>query len=374
MIDTVVMPFAGFGEPAKNFSELPHDLIAALPLFETLAELKVVLYILRHTWGYHEYDEPKRITLDEFEHGRKNRKGIRVDGGIGMARNSILNGLERATEHGFISTETNDSDKARIEKFYSLRMFKDCTSDVQQLHPGIPEIEHRTEKTTLETNQEIKKTLADQKTSADVKTDPPAEPLQIKTEPEPKREAQPDSVTVFEEALEPKEKGSGEKEKVIPVLPDGWTWLCSSVHGTLAHAVPAGKERQGRTACGAALEHRSPCNAPIGDKPFCLDCQRKAMPIEAKTKRPSINKPLLDAIAQHIEKIDPSMANGYTGVLAGKAGDVWKRKLNRDSLTAEDYASIARSIPVFMEWYRKECPGLPLRNKETFEGRYTQFV
>jgi len=34
-----------------------------------------VLYILRHTWGFQ--DTSKRITSDEFEHGRKRIDGTR---------------------------------------------------------------------------------------------------------------------------------------------------------------------------------------------------------------------------------------------------------------------------------------------------------
>jgi hypothetical protein len=127
--------FSGFKGPEQNFSNLPHQLIEALPLFETLAEIKIVIYVLRHTWGYHEYDDGKRITLDEFQHGRKKRDGERIDGGIGMVKNSILDGIERAIKHGFLAVETDDSDKARIEKYYSLQMFKDCTPEVQKLNP-----------------------------------------------------------------------------------------------------------------------------------------------------------------------------------------------------------------------------------------------
>ena len=128
------MPFAGFSEPKRNYSELPHALIAALPVFSSLAELKVVIYILRHTWGYHEYEEPKQMTLDEFENGRKyragKRKGERIDNGVGMSKPSIVDGLKRAIEDGFIVTESDTKDRSRIKKFYSLRMLNFFTSEL----------------------------------------------------------------------------------------------------------------------------------------------------------------------------------------------------------------------------------------------------
>ena len=50
---------------------MPVSLIENMHLITSLSEMKVIYYILRHTWGYQEYDTPKTITLDEFEHGRK---------------------------------------------------------------------------------------------------------------------------------------------------------------------------------------------------------------------------------------------------------------------------------------------------------------
>jgi hypothetical protein len=121
--------FKGFDKPEQNYSKLPHSFIAQLPVIDTLAELKVVLYLLRHTWGFSEYGKPKKITTDEFMNGRKKSNGERMDGGTGLSNNSVITGLEKATEHGFILVETDDTDKARIEKHYCLNM-----SDMQTLH------------------------------------------------------------------------------------------------------------------------------------------------------------------------------------------------------------------------------------------------
>lgn len=93
-----------------------------------------------------------------------------------------------------------------------------------------------------------------------------------------------------------------------------------------------------------------------------------------KPKVPAINKPLLDAIAIHIEGIQPDLAGGLTGTLAGLAGQVWKRKLGIQTLNAEQYNSIARSIPRFLEWYRVECQGCsPPKDKNKFESWYAKF-
>lgn len=118
----VAESFKGFPSPEQNYSKLPHAFINLLPTFDSMAELKVVIYILRHTWGFSEFDKPKRITTDEFMNGRKKKDGSRMDKGTGLASNSVVSGLSSAVEHGYINVETDDKDKARIKKFYSLNM------------------------------------------------------------------------------------------------------------------------------------------------------------------------------------------------------------------------------------------------------------
>ncbi|HEV7216066.1 MAG TPA: hypothetical protein VGP33_13205 [Chloroflexota bacterium] len=116
------MPFAGFDPPESNFWRLPNNWFDLAAHFTSWAEHKVVEYILRHTWGYHEYDMVKLITMDEFMHGRKRRDGSRLDAGCGMAENSIKKGINDAVAHGFLIVRIDDSDKGRIKKYYAPRM------------------------------------------------------------------------------------------------------------------------------------------------------------------------------------------------------------------------------------------------------------
>ena len=67
------LPFEGFEPPESNFWRLPNNWFDLAARFSSWAEHKVVEYILRHTWGYHEYGIAKLITMDEFMHGRKRR-------------------------------------------------------------------------------------------------------------------------------------------------------------------------------------------------------------------------------------------------------------------------------------------------------------
>lgn len=125
--------FAGFDSPESNWSKLPHQLIAAFPLIETLGEALVILYVLRHTWGFG--DEEKWITMDEFMQGRKRRDGTRFDNGTGLTAPTIRDGLARAVEHGFLIVRTDDSDKARIRHYYALHAISDAAVGERSFPP-----------------------------------------------------------------------------------------------------------------------------------------------------------------------------------------------------------------------------------------------
>ena len=114
--------FPGFDPPDRNRSKLPHFHIETPPATNNLAEVKVVIYILRHTWGFEDYKRGKRVTLDEFRHGRKRADGSRMDGGTGLCLNSVKAGVRRAVEHGFLVQEPDArQDSGRASHVYSLR-------------------------------------------------------------------------------------------------------------------------------------------------------------------------------------------------------------------------------------------------------------
>lgn len=96
---------------------------------DNLAELKVVNYVIRHTYGYLDkktqkplYQQAKKITTDEFVHGRKRNDGSLIDMGTGLSDTAVKDGLARAIEHGLLTCIIDDTDKARVKKYYALKM------------------------------------------------------------------------------------------------------------------------------------------------------------------------------------------------------------------------------------------------------------
>jgi DNA-binding PadR family transcriptional regulator len=153
-----VIPFTGFEPPKANYFKVPNKFWDIEDL--TVHERMVLLYILRHTWGYQEFGIYKAITTDEFQHGRKERDGKRQDKGCGVSRGGISNALSTLAKKGYILVETDTSDLARIKKSYMLNM---AQSSVHQMNAEFTERtqgssgDNRTEKETIERNQEKEK-------------------------------------------------------------------------------------------------------------------------------------------------------------------------------------------------------------------------
>jgi hypothetical protein len=166
--------FQGFSKPEANFFRLPNAWTDITAKITSLAEMKLVEYVLKHTWGYSEFDMVKKITTDEFMHGRKKKDGTRIDEGTGLSKPSVIAGLKSAVEHGLLLEEVDDTDKARIKKFYKLKMKtpieeedperNETHADVKNLYTGVKNFNsrgktslQRSEKDTIERYNNVTK-------------------------------------------------------------------------------------------------------------------------------------------------------------------------------------------------------------------------
>ena len=123
---TSTSAFSGFDVPRQNYFKMPNNWTDITAAIGSIAELKVVEYVLKHTWGYQEYGIGKRISLTEFMHGRRRVDGSRMDVGTGLSKPSVIAGLKAAVERGLLIEETDNTDLGRIKKFYRLRMIADA--------------------------------------------------------------------------------------------------------------------------------------------------------------------------------------------------------------------------------------------------------
>lgn len=140
--------FHGFDIPRQNWFKMPNNWTDITAEISSIAELKVVEYVLKHTWGYQEYGLRKRITNDEFMHGRKRKDGTRIDKGTGLTKPSVIAGLKAAIERGLLIEEIDDSDLGRVKKYYSLRMQEGLSEEIEaadETPPTLPDAERGNE-------------------------------------------------------------------------------------------------------------------------------------------------------------------------------------------------------------------------------------
>jgi 5-methylcytosine-specific restriction endonuclease McrA len=138
----------GFDMPEAGHTRMPNNFFEAVAQINNMAELKVVLYVARHTWGFQEFDEHKRIATDEFVHGRKLKNRERMDSGTGLGLTSTKEGIAKAIAHGFLECEMDYSDLARVQKSYRLKMKED---DQEQQPPEQPKQKNITRLVQLQT-------------------------------------------------------------------------------------------------------------------------------------------------------------------------------------------------------------------------------
>lgn len=133
---------------SDGYSSLPNVWINIVASIENLSELKVVLYLMRHTWGFQEYDQFKHITLDGFINGRKRKDGTRMDCGTQLTEKAVIKGLKLAVEHGLIVEDIDDSDPGRTRKSYKLKMLpaeeeglNTIQGDLNTIQPGLDSLQ-----------------------------------------------------------------------------------------------------------------------------------------------------------------------------------------------------------------------------------------
>lgn len=114
--------FDGFDYPDQNWFKMPKDWTNITAGIKSIAEIKVVEYVLKHTWGYQEFGILKRITLDEFMHGRKNSDGNRIDNGTGLSDEGVRQGIRLGVADGLLEESIDARDMGRVRRSYGIKM------------------------------------------------------------------------------------------------------------------------------------------------------------------------------------------------------------------------------------------------------------
>nr|MDP9469961.1 replication protein [Chloroflexota bacterium] len=124
--------FDGFASP--NFTQVPDELFDVLMPQLTDAELRVLLYIVRRTFGFKR--ETDAISLSQMVSGITTREGQVLDRGTGLSKATVARGLAGLRQKGVILAERRSSvQRGNEATTYRLR-FKATSSGMEQ--PATP--------------------------------------------------------------------------------------------------------------------------------------------------------------------------------------------------------------------------------------------
>lgn len=98
MSETPPTRFTGY-QPL-NFTPIPDELFDRQLPDLSGAELKVLLYIFRHTYGWRKQSD--NISINQIIGGVRRRSGEQLDRGTGLSRDSVTRAIKTLEEHGYI--------------------------------------------------------------------------------------------------------------------------------------------------------------------------------------------------------------------------------------------------------------------------------
>ena len=93
--------YKGFSKP--NTTPTPDDIFDTFLTELTHAELKILLYIVRRTFGFKKVTDS--ISLKQICSGIVTKKGKRLDAGAGLNRRTAQRVVQRLEDRGFITVK-----------------------------------------------------------------------------------------------------------------------------------------------------------------------------------------------------------------------------------------------------------------------------
>ena len=129
--------FDGFASP--NYTSIPDDFFDVLAPELTEAELRVLIYLMRRTFGWKKSSDD--VSLKQLVEGITTREGRVLDRGTGMSKSAVVRGLAGLEEKGVIIAQRNASaERGNLPTTYALRMA--AVTPVSLKDPPCPPGEH----------------------------------------------------------------------------------------------------------------------------------------------------------------------------------------------------------------------------------------
>ena len=129
------LSFQGFQRP--NYTMVPDELFDELLPELSGAELKVLLYIVRRTFGFKK--DSDNISLSQMMHGIRTRDGRVLDRGVGLTKKTVLGALRNLESSNIIMSRRRQSQERGNEPTeYRLNIINASTNGHTPLGGKIP--------------------------------------------------------------------------------------------------------------------------------------------------------------------------------------------------------------------------------------------
>src|SRR5665811_213836 len=124
--------FNGFASP--NYTQVPDELFDLLLPQLADNELRVLLYIVRRTFGFKR--DTDTISLSQMVHGITTKEGQVLDTGTGLSKSTVARGLKSLRERGIIlATRNASAERGDQPTTYRLRFKTDATPEKPAKRP-----------------------------------------------------------------------------------------------------------------------------------------------------------------------------------------------------------------------------------------------
>jgi hypothetical protein len=118
--------YKGFTSP--NGTIVPDDVFDVLAPELTEAELRVLLYVIRKTFGWKKNEDA--ISISQMVNGVKTRDGRIIDKGTGMSKSAVWRGANGLVAKGILNRQQSQSENGEYEtNVYSLRFSAESSEE-----------------------------------------------------------------------------------------------------------------------------------------------------------------------------------------------------------------------------------------------------
>ena len=144
--------FGGFRVP--SYTQTPNEFFDELAPRLTEAELRVLIYVIRRTFGFHK--QADAISLSQMTDGITTGDGQTLDLSTGMSRSAVWRGAKGLVEKGVLSVERVKHPDGEYEtNVYSLRFAEETGVSLQENYPLSPKeqgvgVQERIQKTSTQ--------------------------------------------------------------------------------------------------------------------------------------------------------------------------------------------------------------------------------